>query len=956
MKFGNNLQHLSVPEWKSYNIDYNDLKYKIKQITKQDTQDLSLLQSAFIENIDYVNLFIQTKYGELNRKFAYLESIFNNLLHLKDEINDYDSLRSFLIEIDELFYQALELSIILKNLSKFILIQKIAIKKIFKKFLKYYQYKKIGTKFVVDLKDNLLIKNPKSFINFDLTKLTLKLTNLINLIKYERKVVECFNGDLHRKNSLFSIASSLNTASDYQNSILNNHQAATATATATTTQLIPNKNGTFATTTATGTTNSSPNTATTVTINTNTNTNASTNFYNSNPQQFPTSPEAHFDLTVLLKRNFQCHCLVPADLTNDMILNFNVYLNLKCIEDNIISAIYLNQDLLKEPAIILSSDTSQSSIVLAPTGGLRKNSYCILPNEIVEVFLAHLQDRSNEEYKTRLYDYFQDSSQLTKKTINYIVANDYLPVSRTFCQRSRFRIDKHSGELNGGNNNEILIDQTGSSTLHQPSQQQQQQQQQPPPPPPLDENDYYITLESNVSTTNKPKHINTVVFPEDFNEMDCFPHGHLGIYSNDLNLSEFESSLVTEVDSQTGVLRNKHSPSFARRFPKKLQMILQNNAVSLYKGFNFYQYQISCYYNIVPNGEFINNHYTNLLNLNLLKEFENIDACNQQLNQEEDLIRAKSDNIMKHKMSIQNLQQQDQVIQQQDQQQKRRIQSYLHHQHPQNSFGSSIFENVIRDSGSLSLHEANLSDADVVVDVVGADNDADDEVMDLQNNQVTNFLVSILNLKNKFLNQGETDSLKSKPNHHHKRQHFINENPYYFAEDAVHDEHEHLLDPYTKLLSIYHGNKNGNNNPYDAINLNYSTYDSINEEPMSFFQRNEYQLKYESNYDQTLSYIYLTLTIISLFLCGIQLGTIYSIFSSIGNIEDSKFLIRDNLGIFVVLVLGMIISVGFNLLAINLLWFRYSDPVKFHNFAVSGALVINLVGCVWSCALLLHCF
>ena len=928
MKFVNNLQHLSVPEWKSYNIDYNDLKYKIKQITKQDTQDLSSLHHAFIENIDYVNLFIQTKYGELNRKFAFLESIFNNLLHIKDEINDYDSLRSFLIEIDELFYQAIELSIILKNLSKFILIQKIAIKKIFKKFLKYYQYKKIGGKFVLELKDNHLINNPRSFVNFDLTQLTLKLTNLINLIKYERKFVECFNGDLHRKNSLFSLASSLNTASDYQTSILanqNNHST-----NANTSQPIPNKNGTFTTTTAT--TNSSPNTAIT------TATNTTANYFNSNPQQIPTSPEEHFDLTVLLKRNFQCHCLVPNELTSDIILNLNVYLNLKCIEDNLVSVIYLNQDLLKEPALILSNDTSQLSIVMAPTGGLRKYSYCILPNDIVRVFLSHLQDRANEEYKSQLLDYFQESSQLTKKTIDFIISNDYLPVSKTFCQRSRFRIDKTTG----GDDDLVTADGNLADEIGSSNQQLQLQQQQQPSQP--DENDYYIALESNISTTNKPKYINTIDFPETFNDMDCFPHSHLGIFSNHLNLSEFESSLTTEVDSQTGVLRNRYSSSFARRFPKKLQMILQNNAVSLYKGFNFYQYQISCYYNIVPNGEFINNHYSNLLNLNLLKEFEDIDACNQQLNQEEGLIRAKSDDIMKHKMSIQNLQQQqqqDQAVEEQERQQRqkqaRHIQSRLHNQPQQDSFGSSIFDHIRRGSGSVSPNEVNLSD-DYVVNLEGGP-----DMYDLPNNQVTKFLTSILHFKDRLFNNDET--MRHKPQH---KQRLIHENPYYYSSNANPiDEQHQLLDPYTKLLSMYHNQ--------DDVN-NYSTYDSINEEPMSYFQRNDHQLKYESDYDQTLSYIYFTLTIISLFLSGIQLGTIYSIFTSIDDIEDSKFLIRDNLGIFIVLVLGMIILVGFNLLAINLLWFRYNSPVKFHKFSVTGALIINLLGCVWSCVLLLHCF
>lgn len=112
-------------------------------------------------------------------------------------------------------------------------------------------------------------------------------------------------------------------------------------------------------------------------------------------------------------------------------------------------------------------------------------------------FLLHLQDRSKEEYKSHLYEYFQESSQLTK-TINFIIANDYLPVSKAFCQRSRFRIDKSSGDVIVNGDNGIRVDQTGSSS------------QQPSQP---DENDYYLTLESNIFTTNKPKHVNTVAFP-----------------------------------------------------------------------------------------------------------------------------------------------------------------------------------------------------------------------------------------------------------------------------------------------------------------------------------------------------------------------------------------------------------------------------------------------------------
>ncbi|KAI5961602.1 uncharacterized protein KGF55_003919 [Candida pseudojiufengensis] len=879
MKFGNNLQYLSIPEWKSYNIDYNDLKYKIKQITNSNSKDLTNLNKSFIENIDYINLFIQTKYGELNRKFKYLERIFENLrlknneieieeeghnegnntnnLPMSESYENFIDIKSLLIEVDELFYQSIELSIILKNLSKFILIQKIAIKKIFKKFLKYYKHKQLATKFIMNIK-NYLLENQNSFINFDLTNLTLKLTNFINLIEYERKILQTFNQDylnsqttgnnnstnnnqLHRKNSLFSIASTLNS-SDYQNSILPSKYCG-----------------------------------------------------NSNQQQIPSTNGSYFDLIIQLKKNFQCHCLIPNDLSNDVILNFNIYLNLKCIEDDLISIIYLNHDLLNEPAMIITSSKNSKSIIIAPTGGLRKNSYCILDNEIVEIFLLHLKDRSNESYKNKLSESFQNSSQLTKKTINFIISNNYLPTSRLICKRSRFKIEKFDNE-DDENHQEFEINSTTNTNQ--------------------DENDYYIALNSDIYTTNKPVFINTINFPQTFEKFDIFPHNHLGIYSNDINLFEFESSLTTKID-KNGIISNEFHLIYLKKFPKILTIILNNNFINLYKKFNFYQYQLSCYYNIIPNNEFINNHYSNLLNLNLLKNFENVSVNNQQLNEEENIIKRKSNNIIKHKLSIQSIQNQKSQL-----------------KPSKNSFGSSIFEqveNVQSSCGSLSPQDINFTDDEEdIIEISKLKSGSKQEF-----NQINKIFESIYNLKQKFFNMN--------PINEEKNQYQIYENPFY---NNFNNNEE--IDPYTKLLSIMH-NQNYQNN---------STYDSINEEPIGYLQRNEFKLQYEINYDKTLSYIYFSLNIISLFLMGIQLGIIYSIYNNLdgNNNYDNSFLIRYNLNLFIILIFGMLISLLFNLISINLLYYRFQKGKKFHYLVIWLGFGINLIGCFWNFYLLLSHF
>ena len=76
-------------------------------------------------------------------------------------------------------------------------------------------------------------------------------------------------------------------------------------------------------------------------------------------------------------------------------------------------------------------------------------------------------------------------------------------------------------------------------------------------------------------------------------------------------------------------------------------------------------------------------------------------------------------------------------------------------------------------------------------------------------------------------------------------------------------------------------------------------------------KRNDYQLFYEFNYDQTLSYVYFTLNIISLFYQNsiryIHVNSSKPDLSG-GNDIDYQFLIRDNIGLIVILTLGIITS------------------------------------------------
>lgn len=68
MKFGENLAHLSIPEWKIYILDYNDLKAAIRDLLRDFTVTMMQLSRKFSKNFEQIDLFVMTKAGELERR------------------------------------------------------------------------------------------------------------------------------------------------------------------------------------------------------------------------------------------------------------------------------------------------------------------------------------------------------------------------------------------------------------------------------------------------------------------------------------------------------------------------------------------------------------------------------------------------------------------------------------------------------------------------------------------------------------------------------------------------------------------------------------------------------------------------------------------------------------------------------------------------------------------------
>lgn len=814
MKFGSNLSQLSIPEWRNYNLDYNLLKKTIKQVTDADETNLSALNHVFIENFNYINLFIKVKFDELFAKLKYLQNGF-------DQISS-DS-ENYLYKLDVVNYQIYQVSLEINKLSKFIIIQKIATRKIFKKFNKHYFNKHESTKFIINLK-NYLLTNENSFINLDLFQLTSFATNLISNINHARRSYI----SSHRHYSQSSVISHKSSNSLFPKSF----------------------------------------------------TPSSLKQQDLHPQQSPPNSDCNFDLLVLLKKNFHLYFLSPTDMINDLMLYLNMDLqpkNQHC-QNVFTSHIYLfdETDIKPEPSYIVSQSDQSFSIIISFIGGLRKYSYCILPNDIVQLLLNYLYDREDPSLKSQLYDYFVKSniSSLTRTTIDTILQRKLLPKLKLVSNRSRYILDGNSKiDTNDQNRKNCDGEEDDLMTTYN--------------------DDYMVTLDCNICTTNNPKLVNSLEFTN-LEMYEKFPHNRIFVSTNDFNLSNFESSLESVIDNE--YVSNTFNHYYFRQLPIKLQHFINKcNNVTLMKSLNFYQYMLSCYFNRIDK-EFVNNHYTNLLNLNLLKSLENVDNFNHQLEHEHRIIQNKADELVRRQLSVN------------------------HQSNAKNSSiisvasTPSIFDKHPSPENPYHNHYHSGSEEEVFMDLTTMTDDYS-VYLNFQHHpsMFGNFINSIIKLKHRFSKS-----------------------------------------PYLSPINYYTKPKSYLNKPiYGAVSEepNMINYDSIYDEEPHFLQRNELEDQYENSYDLTISYIYFTLSIVATFLSGIDLGILYS-FSRLSD-NVSKFLITDNPWLLIAVIFGLLLAFILSLVSINISFNRFSQPPIYHSIIIWTGFLIVVSSCVCGAIIIL---
>lgn len=550
MKFGDNLDHLSYPRWKCYNLDYNGLKKNIRLLSENRTGfSLARFNKEFEENVENTTVFLKIKRLDIQRKIESCERRTKDIIH-----DDKLSVTKKQIALDDAFYEMIVLSSVLNELLKFVLVQKIACRKIFKKLLKYYSNVLEARIFVQEKKMNLRSEEDSLF-HFNLTDLTLRLTILTNTLKIEHRKLYDYSDSL--KKETFS----LNTSNSANRELPQNH---------------------------------------------------------------------NFDLEALIKRNFRLDFLILSDVNklNELSLNLNIYLGFKnCNRSTgptLMSYIILLEESklqTSDPSYILSYKNQPFLLLICHSGGLRRFSYCKLPNEIVEILLGYLSGTSETDIWQVVGQYMND--HLTEITLNSIMQKKLKPKLKFLCKRFRFSLVDEADVHSSADDNDHF------------------------------ERDYLVTLDQDIYTTNNPDLVNNLDFNMDGSLLESFPFNKLTLFSNDYNLSKFEESLRTEIHEEK--LQNYFDASLLRKFPPMIKKLIRINSANLFKNLSIYDYMLSCYFGKIPSDQNINNHFSNILNLNLFKFLENTQNLDDIRNIESSLIGDKSNKILRHQLSLKSV-------------------------------------------------------------------------------------------------------------------------------------------------------------------------------------------------------------------------------------------------------------------------------------------------------------
>ncbi|TVY71500.1 SPX domain-containing membrane protein [Lachnellula suecica] len=193
MKYGQNFEAQSVPQWRAYNVDYNGLKHLIKVHTTRDQgqavaipghADVALqnFEELFFvelrEQHDRVELFVTSKADEISRRLRHLEKLTSQLIERcansgpkpisqkrREKFTKYDN-------------KVIKCGEDIANLQRFVSAQRMSFRKILKKYKKWTGSRSLGERF-----SHQILSDPKSFTKIDFEPLNSQYNELLAIVR-----------------------------------------------------------------------------------------------------------------------------------------------------------------------------------------------------------------------------------------------------------------------------------------------------------------------------------------------------------------------------------------------------------------------------------------------------------------------------------------------------------------------------------------------------------------------------------------------------------------------------------------------------------------------------------------------------------------------------------------------------------------------------------------------------
>ncbi|KAI9811594.1 MAG: hypothetical protein M1827_005343 [Pycnora praestabilis] len=196
MKYGDSLQQRSIPEWGPYNVDYNDIKHLIKvRTTRDQAQAISIpgrgnsegkalkdfedeLYAELLEQHQRIDLFVQSKSGEIKRRLNHLQK---QVVQLRQSSVASERTRISVKRVEK-FARAeedvLKAGGEIQSLSRFVGVQRLAFQKLLKKYKKWTGSLTLGRRFLKEVLDR-----PSSFSRKDFEFLLVQWTDVLATVR-----------------------------------------------------------------------------------------------------------------------------------------------------------------------------------------------------------------------------------------------------------------------------------------------------------------------------------------------------------------------------------------------------------------------------------------------------------------------------------------------------------------------------------------------------------------------------------------------------------------------------------------------------------------------------------------------------------------------------------------------------------------------------------------------------